>query len=212
MTLQDKAELLRRTDLFTGLNDEELAHIASVSQEIEYQPHELIIEQGQKGDSAYIIFSGNAKVYTLSVEGKEIPLNLIREGDLCGEMALFDGEPRSASVEALTHIKALRITKEELFSVLDTHVDITHKLLATLSRRIRLIDSAVEDLHTTNTVERTLHVLMSLKSSFNTSDIPLTHEELALLTGITRPRLTEALHTLEAEGKILLSHKNIHIL
>ena len=95
MTLQDKAELLRHSYLFEGLTDEELAHIALVSQEVDYQPHKTIIEQGMPAKAAYVIFSGNAKAYMLTEEGKEIPLSLIKEGDLCGEMALLDGEPRS---------------------------------------------------------------------------------------------------------------------
>ena len=106
MTLQDKAELLRHSYLFEGLTDEELAHIALVSQEVDYQPHKTIIEQGMPAKAAYVIFSGNAKAYMLTEEGKEIPLSLIKEGDLCGEMCIrdrYDADPLlGESAEAST--------------------------------------------------------------------------------------------------------------
>lgn len=212
MTLQDKVELLRNTFLFGELQDEDLQHIASILQEVHYDTHHLIIEEGTIGQTAYILCSGSAKVYTLTEDGKEIPLSLIHKGEVFGEMALLDGEPRSATVEALTPIHALIMSKEHLFPLLDTHSKITHNLLARLSRKIRALDSCIESLYEHNTSARTYKVLFSLTKAFKTAHIPLTHEELALLTGITRPRLTEALHTLEAEGKVILSHKNIHVL
>ncbi|MBP9798140.1 Crp/Fnr family transcriptional regulator [Candidatus Woesebacteria bacterium] len=212
MTIQDKVALIRKIFLFDNLSESELEHIAMVAQEMDYEPHHRIIEQGMAAKAAYVISSGSAKVYILSPDGKEIPLNVLREGDIFGEMALLDGEPRSATVESLTHMHTLRIPKEPLFDLFRSHTDITFKLLATLSKRIRTSDSTIEVLHTDNLTSRTLHILTTLKSSFKTSDIPLTHEELALLTGITRPRLTEALHSLEKEGKIILSHKNIRII
>lgn len=212
MTLQDKVALIRATFLFEDVDNGELEQIALVSQEIDFEPHKLIVEQGMPAKAAYIICSGNVKVYTLSADGKEIPLTLLHEGDIFGEMALLDGEPRSATVESLTHIRTLRIEKKPLFDLFHKHPNIMFKLLATLSKKIRMLDATIEELHTENVTHRTLTILSTLKDSFKTSDIPLTHEELALLTGITRPRLTEALHSLEKEGKVTLSHKIIHLL
>lgn len=212
MTLDAKITLLQQSSLFTEFTRSELEEIVTGTEVVLLSPKTIFITQGANADGAYVIDSGSIKIYTLTDEGKEIPINILSHGDIVGEMALIDGQTRSANAETITEVRMLKIPTQNFQTSLLHNPKLALKLLSTLSGKIRELDANITAVYSQNAAAHTLEVLKTLSQAYQTNEIPLTHEELAKLVGITRPRLTEALHSLSSEGKILQESKKIVVL
>lgn len=212
MTLEEKIESIRNIPLFSDLEKDKLQAIAELSKEKNFSEHEVFIEQFAKSDAAYFIVSGSARIHRLTEDGHDITLAVVGPGDLVGEMALLDQEPRSASAETLQNTTMLTLSSQDFSTVLRTNPEIAIKLLAFLSRRIRTADERYEAISTENVITRTLKTLVVLQQYFPDGQITLSHEELATVIGATRARVTEALNTLLKEKRIEINHRNIHII
>jgi len=92
-------EILRGVELFDGLTEDDLEQVASLCQEREIEPGELLVKEGDRGDELFIITSGFVEV--LLETPRRVVVNLGR-GQITGEMALVDGGPRSATLRAIS--------------------------------------------------------------------------------------------------------------
>ncbi|MBP1719916.1 MAG: regulatory subunit-like protein [Deltaproteobacteria bacterium] len=84
----------------------------------------LVLEEGEPGDSLFLIKKGEAEVFTRDVQGEILPLAFLREGDFFGEISLITGRPRTASVKARQALELLRLQKEDFNELLKTHPEI----------------------------------------------------------------------------------------
>ncbi len=128
-------EVLRSVPLFEGLSKSELKHIAGEAREELFSPGQDIITQGQTGGPFFCITEGRADVY---VDGDKTAD--LGPGSYFGEMALLDGSPRSATIRAETHVKALAISSWNFLAILEENWDLTKKILGQLSSRIRELE------------------------------------------------------------------------
>jgi CRP/FNR family transcriptional regulator len=136
-------ERLKNIVFFADLPDDVIQRLCAVVKEMDLARDEIIFEEGDKGDAMYIILSGEALILkTIDREKKEYKsLGIVSEGELFGEMALFDNQPRSATVMARTDMKILRFSSEDFQSFLleDTKnaSKVLFQLIVVLSRRLR---------------------------------------------------------------------------
>jgi CRP/FNR family transcriptional regulator, cyclic AMP receptor protein len=212
MTLSDQVQPLYSISLFHGLTDKQLEIVSHSFTQKQIGSGELVIEQGASSDSLYVLLSGSVKVYRMTEDGEEINLAILGSGDVIGEMSLLDHQPRSAHVEALQESTLLQLSQESFRTLLRTYPDIAFNLLATLARRVRITDEHLESILSLKLEDRTWQILKLLEKHFPDGKIHLSHEELSSLVGATRARVTEALHHLEKQNKIKLSHRTIQIL
>ena len=203
---------LKNCDLFSQLEDGELIGIAKISHPMVIEKNQVIISQDEVGDCAYLIIEGVGKIYRLTQNGKEVPLGTVSTNQIVGEMALIDDLPRSAYVESITTISVLRIQKIDFQKLILANPAIALKLLRTLSMRIRAQDEKFLTMYDSDLPTRTMSHLMMLAKAYKSDVIPLTHEQLASLVGVTRPRLTEALHSLELQNIVKLVNHSIEII
>jgi CRP-like cAMP-binding protein len=138
-------DLLRRHPLFSRLTEAELDRLLEdeVSEERECPPQSVILREGEAGDSIFLIGSGSVQVVLLGKDGQEIMLAIFRNGDVFGEMALFQQQPRSATVIAREPCILLEIKGEEFLKLAHTYPDIELKMLLTLSERLRHVNEQV---------------------------------------------------------------------
>jgi len=136
-------EVFRDIFLFKELTNAELAKVINLTQKVSYNAGDVIFKRGAPGDALYLIREGLVDVLAPSAEGEEAEdvVATLGEGDLFGEMALVEGEPRSATVCARTETKMWRI-KKEYFDALMTKehgiaLKIYKKLTIILSNRLR---------------------------------------------------------------------------
>jgi len=139
-------DLFQRVSLFEGIPAAERAALSKAAQLRTYRRGEVIVRQGQPGESFFVIVRGRVAVTVLSPEGREVVLNTLGEGDHFGEMALLDDEPRSASVVAQERSELALLSRDVFFELLRSNFVLTKGLLRSFSRRLRRANSTIEGL------------------------------------------------------------------
>jgi len=143
MTIPD---LFQKVPLFSGVTPEDRMALARAATVRTYRRGDVIVRQGQAGESFFVIVRGRVAVTILSPEGREVVLNTLGEGDHFGEMALLDDAPRSASVVAQERSDLAILSREVFFELLRTNFVLTKALLAAFSRRLRRANATIEGL------------------------------------------------------------------
>ncbi len=110
-----------------------------------YRNGEILCREGDKGDHMFIIQQGTVEVVT-SKSGRETNLAILDEGALIGEMALFEKEPRSATVRAVGEVRALTVDKKNLLRRVSEDPTLAFRVIRTLSSRVRRLSARVRDL------------------------------------------------------------------
>ena len=135
---QPTIDLLARVPLFEALPKAHLARVAALAEENEYNPGRVIVQRDDPGRAFYVIVEGSAKV----VKGKIVSAKgeaTLGPGDFFGELALLDGEARSATVVATTSLRVIRIERTGLRRLIREEPDLAIKLLEGMARRTRAI-------------------------------------------------------------------------
>jgi CRP/FNR family cyclic AMP-dependent transcriptional regulator len=133
-----KAELLAQIPLFSACTKRQLAAVSAFTVPERLAAGTVLTREGAAGGIAYILASGQAEV----VRGKR-RLAVLGPGDVVGELSLIDGQPRSATVRALTDLEVLEIDARDLRRLLRQAPAVTHKLLEALAERLRHTDTLV---------------------------------------------------------------------
>src|SRR5918912_2384738 len=105
----DTARLLGRVSLFRDLSERDLAELAQVAVPRRWLAGATIFREGDPGDTCYVIRSGSVRVTRRHSDGRQIALAELHEGDIFGELAMFGGEERSATVEAAEPTEAVAL-------------------------------------------------------------------------------------------------------
>jgi len=112
----NKTEELQRSRLFEGLIPEEIDMLAELTQKKTYQPGEVVFEQGDIGDSLFLLVEGQVDVVQKRQDDSEHVIALLEAPAFFGEMSLIDKEYRSATIRAKTEAVLLSLTNENLHS------------------------------------------------------------------------------------------------
>ena len=139
-------DTLAHVELFAGLEKKDLQLIAGACKERKYSAGSRLIKQGDTGVGLYVITSGTVHITKETNPDKaETDLGTVGPGNVLGEMSLLDDLPRSANVTAVTDVTALLLPVWEFRTTLRNQANISLKLLATLSRRLRKAESISRD-------------------------------------------------------------------
>lgn len=109
-----------------------------------YSDGEVIFKEGEKGEGMFVIQGGKVKITKQTPDG-EVTLNVIGEGDIFGEMALFDRLPRSATATAVGKARVLTVDKKKLFTLISRDATTAFKIIQTMSSRIRSINDELSE-------------------------------------------------------------------
>lgn len=131
-------DFLARVPIFSACTPEEIAAIASVSQDSFYQAEQIIVTQGTPGQAFYLILSGRVEIVR---DGTSI--GTFGPGDFFGDMSLLDQAPRSATIRAIEPTSCLMLSSWDFKAMLQDHPSIAIKLLEVLSRRLRAADERI---------------------------------------------------------------------
>lgn len=201
--------ILAQMPLFAGLSSEQLDALAGFLRSRVYRKGAVVVSEGDPGDSMYFIEEGEVKLTILSPEGKEVVLELLGPGGFFGELALLDGEPRSATATARSHAKLAALEREHLLVFLERHPRAAASLLAALSRRLRRTTDLVHDTALLDGPSRLAKTLLRLNDARSRSgpdgvlSTPkLTQEELAEMVGGTRESINRWLGVLARENLV----------
>jgi CRP-like cAMP-binding protein len=128
----DKLIILKGIEFFSGINDDLVGQIAVLLQEMNLAGSETLFQQGDPGRSLYIVVVGQMRVH---IEGRT--LSYAGEGEVIGEMALLQPEPRSASVTAVVPTQLLRLDQQPFFELLEAQPELARGMIKILSSRLR---------------------------------------------------------------------------
>ncbi len=207
---------LSRSPLLEGLPEESLAQIAAGARRRSYRRGEVLFHQGDPGDALLILESGAVKVVVYSEAGDETVLAVLGAGESFGELALIDGEARSATVQALEAVEALSIRRDAFMQVVRSHPPTVERLLAALATKIRYLSNTVSDLAFLNLESRLAKKLLELAAERGKEvngateiQLALTQEELAGMVGATRASVNKVLGWYEDRGLISRTGRRI---
>lgn len=208
--------LLRSIPLFEEVGDDELDTLRARMIERCYPRDALIVQEGQPGDSLYVIREGRVKVTKLSGAGREKILEILGPGAFFGEMALLDRPERSASVRALDPVVAYAISRIEFHRCLRESADFALGVIRELARRLRRTDDQASSLPYQSVLERTRELLSGLAQETAgepgwRQTPPLTHQEMADMVATSRETVTRALKQLRASGWLRQSGKRYEV-
>ena len=117
MTLNKEAELLKDLPLFNKVDLAKLKLLAFTSERLTYDDNQIVFNEGDEGDAAYIILSGTA-VVAIAQGSKELELDRIKKGGFVGDISLLCDVPRTATITAQNSLTALQIKKDTFFNLL----------------------------------------------------------------------------------------------
>jgi len=153
---------LRNVSLFSTLNERDMEVISKIIFINTYAKGEVIFQEGEKGDSLYIVLKGQVKVCLYDEDGREYILAAIGKDGFFGELALIDELPRSANVITLEDSELLIIRRHDFTRLLMENPTITIAILKVLSRRLREADERIKWLAFLSVEGRVLKYLLGI--------------------------------------------------
>jgi CRP/FNR family cyclic AMP-dependent transcriptional regulator len=205
---QSPVELLRSVPLFSDLEQAELERFSRVAVPRTFPPATRVFHEGDHSDACYIVRSGSFRVTREHSDGRAITLATLGPGDIFGELAMLDGEVRSASVEALEDGELLALPAGEVRALLARHPEITVKLVAALVRRLRVANERISRQSFQTVPSRVAGVLLQLVAEEGPSNeegevtIRMNQADLAQLAGTSRESVSRFLADLERAGVV----------
>lgn len=154
----DATEHFLRIPLFSDLSQEEIIDVLRIARVVSFPTGAALCRRGERADCAFVIEQGEAEVTGENEKGKTIVLARVGAGEVVGELALIDGQPRSADVIARTQIRGYRIDRSELDALrraLHPAVfKITRRIAITISDRLRDVNDVIaKELTKTGTIK-----------------------------------------------------------
>ena len=218
VTAEETIALLARVPVFETLVEEDLARVAEVCIPRHFGAGEVVFHEGDESDTCYVVRSGHARAIREHTDGRSITLANFGPGDIFGELAMFDYERRSATIEAAEPMEAIAILATDMRRLLREHPDIAVKLIQALGRRLRetnerltrqsfqtvqsRVASVLSQLVTAAAAEQADDASEEEPASARDVLITSTQAELAGLAGSSRESASRFLAVLEREGII----------
>jgi CRP/FNR family transcriptional regulator, cyclic AMP receptor protein len=185
--------LLDATELFAALPADAREELQTKVKRLPLPKGDLLFSQGDPSHELFVIAVGRIAIVTRSTDGRESMVAVLEAGGLFGELGLFDDEPRSADVRALTDSEVIALSYEDVRAVLHARPEILWVIVRLLARRLRATDEALADAVFLDVPARTAKRLLELAGPDDEFQLPMTQEDLAGLVGASRERVNKAL-------------------
>jgi CRP/FNR family transcriptional regulator, cyclic AMP receptor protein len=206
----DPAEILARTPLFGALDEASRRAVAAELRDASFDQGQTIFTRGAPGSELHIVTKGRVRLSVLTADGRELSFAHVEPPSIFGELAVFDGRPRSADATAVNKVETLMLSKAAFVRLLTTQPTVAEAAVKFLAGRLRDADDQL--------VAIALHPIEARLARFFLASVrqkdpagkaekvslalPISQSELALLVGASRPKVNAALGLLESEGAI----------
>ena len=200
---------LGQVELFAGLPEAVLQQIAAVARSREYDKGELLFVEGDIGDSLLLLVSGSVTVFRTSADGERAALNVLEPPEVLGEIALLDGAPRSASVEATEPSVVLSLSRQEFFGLLRAQPTVLEPLMRQLGTMVRRLTEQAADHVFLDLAGRVAKALLRLASAGSPPVVSITQSRLAEMSGGTRQSVNQVLGGFAQRGLVHLEGRRV---
>ncbi len=207
-----KMKLMQSAVLFAGLAEESLAELAATAHFLRLETDQSLFLKGDPGHQLFIVARGVIRISSNSDDGKETTLNLMHSGQMFGEVAVLDGQDRTANAIAHEPSELLVIERRDLMAFLDRNPEAMRRMLVAVCARLRWISEALEDAHFLDFPRRLAKRILLLAKLFGHPHseggiriaIQLSQQDLAELLVVTRESVNRQLRQWEADGMMTL--------
>jgi CRP/FNR family cyclic AMP-dependent transcriptional regulator len=212
-------EAVRKAPLFAALDDDAAEALLSTMTRTKIARGQELFHEGEQGDSLYVITGGKVKLGRRSADGRENLLAILGEGEMLGELSLFDPGPRTATASAIADTELVGLSHPDMTAYLGTRPEIAMTMLSALAARLRRTNEALGDLVFTDVPGRVAKALLDLSRRFGQPSSEgtlvahdLTQEELAQLVGASRETVNKALADFSSRGWIKLEARAVTLM
>ena len=164
--MQSVQETLSRAGIFQGVDPDAVVNLISQMQTESFPRGTTIFDEGEPGDTLFIIIEGKVKLARHAPDGRENLLSVMGPSDMFGELSIFDPGPRTSSAVCVTEVKAATMDSEMLRTWINDHPEISQQLLRVLARRLRRTNASLADLIFTDVPGRVAKTLLQLANRF----------------------------------------------
>jgi CRP/FNR family transcriptional regulator len=205
----DVVELLGRVPAFAMLELDDLQRIAEVAVPRTFDPGQVVFKEGDESDTCYVVREGHVRAIRRHSDGRTITLATFGPGDIFGELAMFENERRSATVEAVESAGVVGVLGPDMRRLMGEHPAIATRLVIALGRRLREMNERLSR-QSFQTVQSRVAVVLSELVAQQVADghagadvlVRATQAELAQLAGSSRESASRFLAVLERAGVI----------
>jgi CRP-like cAMP-binding protein len=208
--------IIARDGLFRGLAVATHERIAALATRRAYEEGAIIFMRGDPGDSLCGVVSGRVRISVSRPGGKEVFLNIMIPGETFGEIALLDGEPRTATATAMVRTELFVIPRDQFLCLLESESQLAAHLIQLLCRRVRWTAQLMEDSALLTVPARLAKRLLSLsllhgRQTAVGTKLSISQEELAQFLGLSRQIVNQHLQGWKAKGWVVAGRGNMTI-
>ena len=201
--------LLREVPIFGDLTEEALLTISKLAVRRKFPRSTLIVLEESHAETLYIIELGSVKITRLNEEGREVILAMLGPSEFFGEMALLDGQGRSANVMALEDTTLVTLSRRDFLDVLGQYPSISIQLLREMTSRLRKSDQQIKSLSLSDAEHRigiALHRISEDVGIFRKGEVIIAQlpfqQDIANMAGTSRETVSRMLKNLNKKGLI----------
>lgn len=207
---RDLARLLAVNPFFASLGTEAVAAIAGLCVTRKLDTGATLFIKGDPGDALFAIRRGQVRITSETGDGRRTTLNMLGPGDVFGEVALLDGQPRTASAVAGEPTELFVILRRDLLALIEKRPVVAVQLIELLCARIRWMSRRTEEASFLPLEQRLVRRLVGLVEDYG-SEITVSQEELANFVGATRESVNRQLQVWKRAGLIGLGRARIEV-
>jgi CRP/FNR family transcriptional regulator, cyclic AMP receptor protein len=209
----DKLRLFRNHPVFGQLAADQIEHLCAYAQTRRVSRGATIFKKGDPGNSLFAIAAGTVKIDVPSGGGRDAVFNLVQEGEILGEIALLDGQPRTADATAMTDCVLIVIDRRDFVPFVTARPEIAMKLIEVLCARLRHASQQIEDVMFLDFPARLAKTLLRLsqrtKPSPDGRKVAITQSEIGGIVGLSREGTNRFLRAWAERGWVRLQRGGI---
>jgi len=202
-------EFISSVSIFNELDDQTLSNIEKIVNVRDYPKGSMVILEEEFGDIVFIVMSGTVKITRVNDEGKEVILAMLGEYEIFGEMAIIDGEARSANALAQEDCKLVAISSEDFMNILKSNFSVSLALMGELAKRLRKSDLHIEALSLSDAEHRIGVSILNLaeeigvirRGKVTIENLPF-QQDIANMSGTSRETVSRILKLFEDRSLI----------
>jgi len=202
-------EFISSVSIFNELDDQTLSNIEKIVNVRDYPKGSMVILEEEFGDIVFIVMSGTVKITRVNDEGKEVILAMLGEYEIFGEMAIIDGEARSANALAQENCKLIAISSEDFMNILKSNFSVSLALMGELAKRLRKSDLHIEALSLSDAEHRIGVSILNLaeeigvirRGKVTIENLPF-QQDIANMSGTSRETVSRILKLFEDRSLI----------
>jgi CRP/FNR family transcriptional regulator, cyclic AMP receptor protein len=212
------SEFLKYVPIFSDLTEETLEKIEKVGSKKVFKKNDVILMEDEVGTALFVIANGKVKVSRTSTDGREVILTILSESDFFGEMAILDGQTRSATVVATEDSELFLIQRNDFLNLLKEYPEVSIALLQELTKRLRATDVKIKALSLKDAEGKVATVILQIaddigkirQGKVEIEKLPL-QQDLANMAGTSRETISRTLHSFAKKGLIELDGNKLRI-